>query len=154
MNDNEGGPGPVLPPSRFGAGFSVGRPEAQPSYPPVAQPGYPPAAFSAPEPPPPGQSYQAPVVGVPVQYPVMMPVGYIPAQKTNGLAIAALVCPLVFCVLFPLGIIFGHIALSQISRTGEDGRGLAIAGLVISYVIAAVVLVVFVSPDFLYSLGI
>jgi Domain of unknown function (DUF4190) len=30
-----------------------------------------------------------------------------------------------------LGIIFGHIALSQIKRTGEVGRGLAISGLVI-----------------------
>ncbi len=31
------------------------------------------------------------------------------------------------------GIICGHIALSQIKRTGERGRGFAIAGLVIGY---------------------
>lgn len=49
----------------------------------------------------------------------------------NPLAIAALVCSL---ILAPLGIIFGHISLSQIKRTGQDGRGLAIAGLAIGYV--------------------
>ena len=57
---------------------------------------------------------------------------------TNGMAIASLVCAFVF---FPLGIVFGHIALSQIRRTGEQGRGLAIAGLVLSYV-SIVILVV------------
>jgi peptidyl-prolyl cis-trans isomerase B (cyclophilin B) len=48
------------------------------------------------------------------------------------LAIASLVCAFLFA---PLGIIFGHISLSQIKRTGEDGHGLAVAGLVISYLI-------------------
>ncbi|MGZ5376531.1 MAG: DUF4190 domain-containing protein [Mycobacterium sp.] len=32
-------------------------------------------------------------------------------------------------VLAPLGIAFGHMALSQINRSGDDGRRLAIAGL-------------------------
>ncbi|MGV0715512.1 DUF4190 domain-containing protein [Mycolicibacterium sp. XJ662] len=146
MTDNSNGPGPVLPPSRFGAGFSVGGPESQPTYPPPA--------FAAPEPPPPSPAYPPPPAA-PMQYPVactpypvLMPVAYVPVQRTNGLAIAALVCPLVTCVLFPLGIIFGHIALSQIARTGEGGRGLAIAGLVISYVLAAIV-GVFLLPRFL-----
>ena len=35
----------------------------------------------------------------------------------------------------PLAILFGHLSLSQIKRSGEDGRGMAIAGLVIGYVI-------------------
>jgi peptidyl-prolyl cis-trans isomerase B (cyclophilin B) len=75
----------------------------------------------------------------PPQYPVvMMPAGYVPAAKTNGMAIAALVCSL---VISPLGIVFGHIALSQIKRTGEDGRGLAIAGLVIGYICTAILVV-------------
>jgi peptidyl-prolyl cis-trans isomerase B (cyclophilin B) len=34
-----------------------------------------------------------------------------------------------------LGVIFGHISLSQIKKSGEEGRGLAIAGLVIGYAI-------------------
>jgi peptidyl-prolyl cis-trans isomerase B (cyclophilin B) len=67
--------------------------------------------------------------------------GYPPPRETNALAIASLVCAFVFA---PLGIIFGHISLSQIKKTGEEGRGLAIAGLVISYLIIvfAVVMVV------------
>jgi len=48
------------------------------------------------------------------------------------MAIASLICAFVFA---PLGIIFGHVSLSQIKRTGEEGHGLAIAGLIISYLI-------------------
>jgi peptidyl-prolyl cis-trans isomerase B (cyclophilin B) len=51
------------------------------------------------------------------------------------MAIASLVCAFLF---FPLGIVFGHMALSQLKRTNEEGHGLAIAGLVISYVAAVV----------------
>ncbi len=32
------------------------------------------------------------------------------------------------------GVICGHIALSQIKKTGEQGRGMAIAGLIIGYI--------------------
>jgi hypothetical protein len=39
-----------------------------------------------------------------------------------------------------LAVIFGHVALSQIKRTGAAGRGLAIAGLVLGYVGAAIAL--------------
>lgn len=145
MTDNTGHPGPALPPSRFGAGYTVGGAEPQPNPPPQAfaapEPSvpYPPQPYAASEPPP-------PVYSTPGAYPVVMPVAYVQAQRTNGLAIAAFVCPLVFCVLFPLGIIFGHIALSQIARTGEGGKGLAIAGLVISYALAAMVVVFFGFP--------
>jgi peptidyl-prolyl cis-trans isomerase B (cyclophilin B) len=67
---------------------------------------------------------------------------YPPPPNTNGLAIASLVCAFLF---FPLGIVFGHMSLSQIRKNHEGGHGLAIAGLVISYVIAvlSVVAVVF-----------
>jgi hypothetical protein len=41
-----------------------------------------------------------------------------------------------------LGVIFGHVAMGQIKRTGEEGRGMAIAGLVISYA-AIVIWIVF-----------
>jgi peptidyl-prolyl cis-trans isomerase B (cyclophilin B) len=72
--------------------------------------------------------------------------GYPRPQPTNTMAIVSLVCAFVFA---PAGIVFGHISLSQIKRTGEEGRGLAIAGLVISYVftvlavLAIVVMIVF-----------
>ena len=67
------------------------------------------------------------------------PYGYPRARPTNGMAIASLICAFVFA---PLGIIFGHISLSQIKRTGEEGHGLAVAGLVISYVITVGTIIV------------
>jgi peptidyl-prolyl cis-trans isomerase B (cyclophilin B) len=60
--------------------------------------------------------------------------GYPPPQSTNALAIVSLVCAFLFA---PLGIIFGHISLSQIKKSGEEGRGLAVAGLIISYLFTA-----------------
>ncbi|HRD11325.1 MAG TPA: DUF4190 domain-containing protein [Mycobacterium sp.] len=62
-------------------------------------------------------------------------------RGTNAMAIAAFVSSL---VLAPLGIIFGHIALSQIKATGEDGKGLAIAGLVMGYIFTGIVVLWFV----------
>jgi hypothetical protein len=54
--------------------------------------------------------------------------------KTNVLAIISLVAAFVF----PLaGIVTGHIAMSQIRKTGEQGQGLAKAGLILSYVFVA-----------------
>jgi peptidyl-prolyl cis-trans isomerase B (cyclophilin B) len=57
------------------------------------------------------------------------------------MAIAALVCAFVFA---PLGIVFGHISLAQIRRTGEEGRGMALAGLIVGYVATALTIVVIV----------
>ena len=54
----------------------------------------------------------------------------VPARRTNGLAIAALVCGVCgFIYLVPaiLGILFGCISLRQIRREGTDGRGMATA---------------------------
>ena len=50
---------------------------------------------------------------------------------TNLFAILSLVFSLVFS---PAGLILGIIAINQINRTGEDGRILAIIGIVISCV--------------------
>lgn len=46
-----------------------------------------------------------------------------------------------------VGIILGFVALSQIKRTGEQGRGLAIAAIVIGFVeiLFAIVLVIIIS---------
>lgn len=45
------------------------------------------------------------------------------------------VLSLVFAFLFwPLAIVFGHMARKQIARTGEGGRGLATAGLILGYI--------------------
>jgi peptidyl-prolyl cis-trans isomerase B (cyclophilin B) len=58
------------------------------------------------------------------------------------MAIASLVCAFLFA---PLGIVFGHVSMSQIKRTGEQGRGLAIAGLIISYVLTILTILLVVA---------
>ena len=63
-------------------------------------------------------------------------------RGTNGLAIASLACGISQFMLGPLptipAIVLGHMARHQIKRTGEDGSGLALAGLLLGW--AAVVL--------------
>ena len=61
---------------------------------------------------------------------------------TNGLAVASLACGLAQFVFGPLptipAIVLGHVARHQIKRTGEQGAGMALAGLLLGW--AAVVL--------------
>jgi hypothetical protein len=54
----------------------------------------------------------------------------VPPRQVNSLAIASLIFGVIGGVLF--SVILGFVALSQISRRGERGRGLAIAGLSLS----------------------
>lgn len=54
-----------------------------------------------------------------------------PQDKYNVLSIISLVTSLIGISL--AGVITGHIGMSQIKKTGEKGRGLAIAGLVVGY---------------------
>ena len=54
-----------------------------------------------------------------------------PVAKWNVLSIISLVASIIFFHL--VGIITGHIALSQIKKTGEQGKVLAIIGLVLGY---------------------
>jgi hypothetical protein len=69
-------------------------------------------------------------------------------RTTNSLAIASLCCGigqlLVGIVAGIPAIVLGFIAISQIRRTGEDGRGMAIAGIVLGFIsiIATAVLVI------------
>ena len=59
-------------------------------------------------------------------------------QRTNGLAVAALVCGIGQLVAFwpatILAIVLGHKARREIQRTGEQGDGLARAGIILGYV--------------------
>jgi hypothetical protein len=61
-----------------------------------------------------------------------------PALRTNGLAIASLVCGVAQMMLWPLAtipaVVLGHVARSQIRRTGEQGAGLALAGLILGWI--------------------
>jgi hypothetical protein len=54
------------------------------------------------------------------------------SAKTNGLAIASLILGIVGISI--VAIILGHISLSQIKKTGEQGRGMALAGTILGYV--------------------
>jgi Domain of unknown function (DUF4190)/DUF1707 SHOCT-like domain len=72
-------------------------------------------------------------------------VGPVPRRgptPTNGLAIASLACGLAQFAFGPLptipAIVLGHMARHQIKRTGEQGAGMALAGLLLGW--AAVVL--------------
>ena len=68
---------------------------------------------------------------------------YVTAPPTNGVAIAALILAFVF---YPVGIVLGHVARGQIKRTGEGGKGLATAALILGYLqLAATVGVVLVA---------
>ena len=70
------------------------------------------------------------------------PVTMSPVARTNGLAIASLACGLAQFVFGPLAtipaIVFGYVARYQIKRTGEQGAGLALAGLILGW--AAVII--------------
>jgi hypothetical protein len=86
--------------------------------------------------PPPGQQqYYGPQPAYPPYQGPYSP--YPPAPPTNGLAIAALVCGVggfVVGLSFIPAIICGHLARRQIRQTGEQGAGLALAGLILGYV--------------------
>jgi len=74
------------------------------------------------------------------------PAPVMPVPTTNGLAIASLVCALAQLVAGPLttipAIVLGHMARRQIRRTGEQGAGMALAGLVIGWTSAILGLVI------------
>ncbi|MEO8700528.1 MAG: DUF4190 domain-containing protein [Kofleriaceae bacterium] len=68
-------------------------------------------------------------------------------NKTSGMAIAGFVCAF-FCGV--LGIIFSALGLAETKRTGMKGRGLAIAGIVISCIMLVIPILAAVAiPAFL-----
>ena len=62
-------------------------------------------------------------------------------RGTNGLAIASLACGISQFMLGPLptipAIVLGHMARHQIKRTGEQGAGMALAGLLLGWAAVA-----------------
>jgi len=88
---------------------------------------------------------------LPYGYGQPMPYGAPATKKTNGLAIASLVCSCVGILFFGVpgivGIIFGFVARSQIRRSNgaQGGEGLALAGIIVGFawiVILALIIVV------------
>jgi len=75
-------------------------------------------------------------------------------RRTNPLAIAALCCAIGQVIAGPFAgvaaIVLGSISLKRIRVTGEDGRGLAITGLVLGIVgtVLLILLIVFVLAFF------
>jgi uncharacterized protein DUF4190 len=94
---------------------------------------------------PAGEMVARPPGAQPIQPAVAAPVA---GARTNSLAVASLVAGILAWVVCPfigaiLAIVFGHMARSQIKRTGEAGGGMAMAGLILGYVhIGVAVLVV------------
>ena len=115
-----------------------------------------PVGQQTPPPPPPGygppayqqqgyqqQGYQQPGYGSGPGYPPGYgPPGYAPppygpppyGRPTNTMAILALVLAFAFA---PAGLILGIIARKQIKQTGEQGDGLALAGIIIGAIATA-----------------
>lgn len=105
-------------------------------------------------PPPPPYGYPSPP---PYPGPYDPYQGY-PAQQTNSLAVASLITSIagvivgiplaIFCYvgwLIPVvGAVIGAIALSQIKQSGQQGRGMAIAGIAIGATTAALLVVVMI----------
>ena len=112
-DEPEEGP-PVVPAAPAAAGGPSG-------------PGVPPPGWGY----PPGTVHPAYAPGAPVY-------GYATGSKTNGLAIASLICSLFFWLYgLPaiLAIVFGFVARGQIRRSNgtQGGNGMAVAGIIIGF---------------------
>jgi hypothetical protein len=119
----------------FGDDWGDTGPADQPQY---SQPQYSQPRYS--QPGPHGQSPygQSPYGQSPYgQSPYGAPYGAV-GRKTNALAIASLCCGIGQIVAWILAsipaIVLGFMALNEIRRTGEGGRGMAITGIVLGFV--------------------
>ncbi len=134
----QSGPPSYAPPSSGDPAQPTG-PYGAPGGQPAPSPGYgaPPSGYGAPPsgygPPTPGYGSPGYPAG-PMPGPGAQPYPGGPQRTpgTDGFAIAAFVLSLP--AVIPLAVIFGVLALSRIKRTGQGGRGLAIAALAVSAV--------------------
>ena len=144
-------------------------PPVQPYQPPPVQPHqpYPPAhdPYAASAPPPVPYATPAPYAAPPAYGPQPQPqpydygypgspYGYSAPRQTEGLAVASLVvsCASIagLCgwgiggVLGILGAIFGHVARKRIRASGANGAGMALAGIIIGWIVTGISAVVVV----------
>ena len=143
---------PLPGPDAGGVSPGYGPPPGGGGFGPQPAPGYgPPPGGGAFGHPPVGPGYP-PMVDAGYGYPPGgAPYGYLAAPKTNGLAIASLVCSFFFW-LYGIGavlaIVFGFIARSQIKRSAgmQRGGGMALAGIIIGFagIVIGVVLAVII----------
>lgn len=105
-----------------------GYPDPTSGYP--AAPGYDPNAYPAYN----AAGPQPGAWGAPAPYGA-----YPPPRKQNGMALASLIVSIVsfvMCAGLPgiVGALLGHSAKKQIRQTGEDGDGLATAGIIVGWI--------------------
>ncbi|GAA1653226.1 DUF4190 domain-containing protein [Microbacterium flavum] len=161
---------PYVPPTAptYDTG-SYGEP-SEPAAPAYAPPSYAPPAYpTSPYGAPPAPGYGA-TGAYPTGYPVQQspgapPVapygygGYAPARRTNGLAVASMIVSILGIIwVLPLigsvgGAIMGHIALGQVKRTGEAGRGMALAGVIVGWAGTALLVLGVLFFFFVVALG-
>jgi hypothetical protein len=107
---------------------------------------------------PPSGAYPPPG-GYPPPAPYPPPGMYPPPNRTNGMALASLICSVAgvaTCALSSVvGVILGVIALGQIKKTGEEGRGMALAGVIVGGVMLAflIILVIVYIGFFAFLIG-
>ena len=59
-------------------------------------------------------------------------------KRTNVPAIVGLI----LAIFFPIvGAIVGHVALSQIKKTGEEGRGIALAAVIVGWTLTGLAII-------------
>lgn len=143
---------PVTPPTptpQADAPYAPPAPPVAPYTPPAAAPTYQPPSYPA-APPAYGASTGSPTQPAPGAPPVYGSAPYYgaPAVKTNVLAIISMIASILgFVWILPLigsvgGAIMGHVSLNQIKRTGEGGRGMALAGVIVGWVGVAISLLI------------
>ena len=139
---------PGLPPPVYGPGYP---PPGAPGYPPPA-PGYPPPGYPG---TPPG--YQPYAGAYPYGTDPYDPYRATKPPGTNGKAIVALctsLAGLVFCGLPSIvGLILGVIAIRETRRTGQDGYGLALGGVIVGGLVTVGWLLYFLLIIGLYASG-
>lgn len=100
---------------------------------------YPPEAWTGP--PRMEDPLTAPSFPVYPGYPGYQSAPYAPQSRTNGMAVASLVCactgiiPFFFGITCILGIVFGFVARGQIKNSSgaQQGSGLALAGIIVGF---------------------
>ncbi len=93
----------------------------------------------------PAYGQQAPAYAQQQSYRAAAPVPAAPRGTTLAQTNTYAVLAILLAFIAPIaGVVFGHLGLSQIKRTGDAGRGLAVTGLVIGYAAIAFLIVFFV----------
>jgi Domain of unknown function (DUF4190) len=81
--------------------------------------------------------------------------GYGAPARSNGMAIAAMICGIcgfVCGITAVLAVVFGCVSLGQIKQRGDQGRGMAIAGIVLGSV-WLLLIIALIASHFAFSAG-